>query len=104
MTLGKLLCERLTIRIHTSCELLLCNIYVINLDVEILTSGERVAFFLDLVVGYSNGEIVYSLALSKCRDYLLYLGIAQTLLLIAALLILFAQLAGIDKYDFVCRG
>lgn len=60
MALCKLFCERLLVVRHAGIKLFFGNIYIINLDVEILSGRERISFSLYLIVCDGNGKVLSS--------------------------------------------
>ena len=78
MAFFKLLGECLFIICHTVVKLFLRYIYIIYLDVEILSGRKRISFFLYLIVGNSYGKIFHCLLSLECADNLFYLFIVQT--------------------------
>ena len=101
MALCKLLGKCLLIAIHAMIKLLLGNIYIVDLDVEILTSGKRVSLLLKLFIGYCDREIINTLFVLEGIDNLVHLKWAKATLLINTLLILLAQLARINQDNFI---
>ena len=77
MAFFKLLGECLFIICHTVVKLFFRYIYIIYLDVELLSGRKRIAFFLYFIVRNSYGKIFYCLLALECADNLFYLVIVQ---------------------------
>ena len=69
MTIFKLFGKRLLEVCHSAVKLFLCDVHIVNLYVEILTSRETVAFIiLNFIVSDNHRKVVNSLAVAECAD------------------------------------
>lgn len=109
MTFCKLFGKNLLVVRHSGIKLIFGYIYIINLDVEILSGRKRISFFFYLIVSNSHGKIFYSFLSLECADNLLYLIIIQSYLfnplaslfsspnLLASIKIAFSAVADLSK-------
>ena len=71
---------------HLSIKLFCCDIYIVDLDVKVLTCAERVVFLLDFLIRDCDRKVLDGLLLDKgLNDFLLFLRREDSLLVLAFL-------------------
>jgi len=71
---------------HFGVKLFCCDIYIVNLDVKVLTRAERVVFLLDILIRDCDRKVLDGFFLDKgLDDFLLFFRRKHGLLILAFL-------------------
>ena len=105
LVFGELGGEGLFVVCHARVEFVGCDVDIVDFDVEVLSSRERVAFLFYLVVRDYDREVVDGLAIEEGRDDAFDFGIVEAHLFeTVGVFVFLAEFASVDKYDLVGRA